>query len=106
MWIMKGLSVLLFAIVSIVVSIVAITSVAVFVTSPFVLLDREGRSMLGTILGYISIVSLSSIFMIVMLNHLSNGVRKLLILSVTSMFWETLNAFFCGFRVRLGCLSY
>lgn len=45
MWIMKGLSVLLFAIVSIVVSIVAITSVAVFVTSPFVLLDREGRSM-------------------------------------------------------------
>ena len=40
MWIMKGLSVLLFAIASIVVSIVAITSVAVFVTSPFVLLDR------------------------------------------------------------------
>ena len=67
MWIMKGLSVLLFAIASIVVSIVAITSVAVFVTSPFVLLDREGRSMLGTILGYISTVSLSSIFMIVML---------------------------------------
>lgn len=43
----------------------ASTLVLVFVTSPFVLLDGEGRRMLSTVLGYIALISLSSILVTV-----------------------------------------
>ena len=57
----KVIFIALSAIIAFATSVLVVT----FITSPFVVLDEKGRRMLATILGYVSIVSLSSILVTV-----------------------------------------